>query len=49
MSIKTEDDTNIPVKKVTRERLKEYGQKGESYDKILNKLMDAYSDYEREK
>jgi hypothetical protein len=43
------NDTSIPLKKDTRERLKEYGMKGESYDKILNKLMDAYSDYERER
>jgi hypothetical protein len=44
-----EELTTISLTKVTRDRLKEYGQKGESYDKIMNKLMDVYSDYERER
>jgi hypothetical protein len=46
----SEVDTGYPnILPATLDRLKEYGMKGESYDKILNKLMDAYSDYERER
>jgi hypothetical protein len=38
------DDTTILAKKTTRDRLKGYGQKGEPYDSILNRLMDVYDD-----
>jgi hypothetical protein len=34
--------TTIAIKKTTRERLKEYGFKGDTYDSIVNKLMDTY-------
>ena len=30
----------IEVKKVTRERLKGYGRKGESYDQLINRILD---------
>lgn len=33
--------TTIPLRKATRDRLKELGAKGETYDAILNRLMDA--------
>jgi len=32
--------TTISIQKKTRERLKEYGVKGDTYDDILNKLME---------
>ncbi len=32
--------TTIQVKKDTREKLKQFGQKGESYDNIIKRLMD---------
>jgi hypothetical protein len=32
--------TTLPVKKVTRDRLKSFGVKGESYDTILVRLME---------
>ena len=32
--------TTIPVYKDTREKLKAYGFKGETYDKILQRLME---------
>jgi hypothetical protein len=33
--------TTIPTTKVVRDRLKGYGQKGETYSDILNRLMDT--------
>jgi hypothetical protein len=33
--------TTIPLRKATRDRLKQFGGKGETYDIILNRLMDA--------
>ncbi|MDP2218184.1 MAG: hypothetical protein Q8J68_12975 [Methanolobus sp.] len=32
--------TTIPTTKVVRDRLKSYGQKGETYSDILERLMD---------
>jgi hypothetical protein len=37
--------TTIPVTKKVRDRLKEYGKKGETYNDILKRLMDEV-DYE---
>jgi len=40
-----EDDeriTQVPVKVYTREKLKLIGKKGETYDEIINKLIDKY-------
>ena len=34
--------TTIPLSKPTRDRLRRMGQKGETYDALLNRLMDAY-------
>ncbi len=34
--------TTIRVRKETRERLKQIGRKDESYDSILNRLIDEY-------
>ena len=31
--------TTIPLKKNTRDKLKKFGQKGETYDSVLNKLI----------
>lgn len=39
------DVTTIPVKKSVRDRLKQYGVKGETYNDILNRLMNEL-DYE---
>ncbi|SDG32807.1 hypothetical protein SAMN04488589_2719 [Methanolobus vulcani] len=33
--------TTIPTTKTIRDRLKTYGQKGETYSDILTRLMDA--------
>jgi hypothetical protein len=35
-----EEITIIRLKKSTRERLKKFGQKGDSYDDIVTNLMD---------
>ena len=35
--------TCIQVKTETRDRLKSIGKKGESYDKIINRLLDTES------
>lgn len=37
----TSDQTTIPTTKAVRDRLKSYGQKGETYSEILERLMDA--------
>ena len=34
--------TNIRISFETRDKLKALGVKGESYDEIINKLMEAY-------
>lgn len=34
--------TTIPLSKKTRDRLRALGRKGETYDELLNRLMDAY-------
>jgi hypothetical protein len=36
------DVTTIPLTKLTRDRLRSLGKKGESYDVLLNRLMDVY-------
>ena len=33
-------ETMIPLKKVTRQRLRDAGSKGMTYDQILNELLD---------
>ena len=34
--------TTIPLSKATRDRLRLIGRKGETYDELLNRLIDAY-------
>jgi hypothetical protein len=36
------DITTIPLTKTTRDRLRTLGKKGETYDELLNRLMDVY-------
>ncbi len=36
------ETTTIPLSKGTRDRLRGMGRKGETYDELLNRLMDAY-------
>ena len=38
--VRNPEETSIPLKKSTRERLKTYGQKGVKWDTLLNDLMD---------
>jgi hypothetical protein len=42
------DKTTIPCKKTTRIRVKDYGKKGESYDHLLNRIMDMIEQTPRE-
>jgi hypothetical protein len=35
--------SNIPVKRATKERLAKYGNKGETWDELLNRLLAAAS------
>lgn len=37
------DLTTIPLSKPTRDRLRALGRKGETYDDLLNRLMDVYA------
>ena len=32
--------TTIPLRRPTRDRLKELGKKGETYDEVVNRLME---------
>ena len=41
---RTAEDTSIPLKKSTRERLGTFGNKNESWDKVLNRLMNEIED-----
>jgi hypothetical protein len=46
-----QDRTTLPVRKATRDRLRAFGQKGESYDEILRRLMEVAEEsafYERQ-
>ena len=36
--------TNVRMKISTRERIAEFGKKGQTYDEILNILMDEYEE-----
>ena len=36
------DMTTIPIKKETRDMLKELGKKGETYDEIIKRLIDLW-------
>ncbi len=36
------DMTTIPIKKETRDMLKELGKKGETYDDIIRRLIDLW-------
>lgn len=38
------DITTIPLTKRTRDRLRQLGRKGETYDELLRRLMDAYEE-----
>ncbi len=43
--------TTLPVRKATRDRLRTFGKKGESYDEILRRLMEIAEEsafYERQ-
>jgi hypothetical protein len=40
------DTTNIPLKKKTRDQLKKFGQKGETYDSIIKKLISIADQHE---
>jgi hypothetical protein len=37
--------TTISIKRSTKERLMEFGRKGETYDDILNRVMDGYKQW----
>lgn len=45
----TRPETSIHMSRKTRERLKKYGCVGETYDIVLNRLMDEYDERERER
>lgn len=38
------DITTIPLSKATRDRLRAMGKKGETYDALLNRLIDVYEE-----
>ena len=40
--------TTVPLEQRTRDRLKRYGSKGESYDQVLNRLMDFLEELDLE-
>ena len=46
--IKMEDVTVIKIEKATRERMKKHGIKGDSYNDIINKLIDMAEGVKKE-
>jgi hypothetical protein len=42
------DFTTISIKRETRDRLQRYGRKGESYEEILNRLLDLLKLYQEQ-
>jgi hypothetical protein len=38
------DITTIPLSKATRDRLRGMGRKGETYDALINRLIDVYEE-----
>ena len=40
---------SIPVKKNTKKRLADIGTKGETYDILLNRVLDDYFKYQKDK
>ena len=40
LSIAMDNQTTILIRGVTRERLKETGKKGQTYDQMINQLLD---------
>lgn len=40
--------TTIPLEKDTRDRLKELGSKGETYDDLVNRLIDHWEEAQEE-
>ncbi len=38
--ITIKDKTTVPMKKVSRDRVRSYGRKGESWDSLANRIMD---------
>lgn len=47
--VRTQEDTSIPIKKTTRERLGNLGNKNESWDRLLNRIMDENESIEKYK
>ena len=45
----TNDETTIRVKKENKERMDEIGRKNESYDDVLEKLLDFYESKNKRK
>ncbi len=41
------DVTTIPLTKATRDRLKKAGRKGETYDDLLNRILDLHEQVEK--
>lgn len=37
--------TTVPCTPATRDKLKDLGKKGETYDSILNRLIDVYNEH----
>lgn len=42
-------ETSIPLDKATRDRLKSYGKKGETWIALLNRMLDEYDEMKLEK
>lgn len=42
----TDGTTNIQIKRTTHRRLSELGSKADTFDDIINRLLDAYSESE---
>ena len=48
MVLDKETETQIPIKKVLRERLKNAGKKSETYSDIIERLLNFYEENKKE-
>ena len=42
------DSTTLAIKKTTRDRLRELGTKGETWDELINRLIDERKEIEKQ-
>jgi len=46
--MKQDESTPTRLKNTTRERIKSHGNMGESFDKVINRILDFYEEHKGE-